>query len=208
MADPAKTGVITDTKEKWMNAEYTIKRIDKSHFADWVNATPIPSIQLPPQNPYLPKQLALISSNPEHTQDDPLLLASDKGFSIYYAQDTRYKVPEIAFLFSFKSPLINTSARAQVLSDIYVRALTEKLAADLSLASSAGLSARFYTDDLDLKMSLYGYNDKARLLLNKIFSSFKNVDPTKEEFEIYRTSLASDYDNASKELPVRQAMQQ
>ncbi|MES2121342.1 MAG: insulinase family protein, partial [Chlamydiota bacterium] len=31
---------------------------------------------------------------------------------------------------------------------------------------------------------------------------------TKEEFEIYRTSLASDYDNASKELPYRQAMEE
>jgi insulysin len=35
----------------------------------------------------------------------------------------------------------------------------------------------------------------------------KTIAPSKEEFEIYRTSIASDYDNASKELPVRQAMQ-
>ena len=57
-------------------------------------------------------------------------------------------------------------------------------------------------------MSLQGYNDKSPLLLSKVFSSFKTVAPTKEEFEIYRTSIASDYDNSSKELPVRQAMQQ
>ena len=76
------------------------------------------------------------------------------------------------------------------------------------MASSAGLNARFYTDEFDFKISLCGYNDKAPLLLNEIFSSLKNVAPSKEEFEIYRTSLASDYDNASKELPVRQAMEQ
>jgi insulysin len=57
-------------------------------------------------------------------------------------------------------------------------------------------------------VNLYGYNDKAALLLNQVFSSFKAVAPTKEEFEIYQTSLKSDYDNASKELPVKQAMQQ
>ncbi|MBS0605241.1 MAG: insulinase family protein [Verrucomicrobia bacterium] len=208
LADPAKTGVAMDTKEKWMNAEYSIKPVSRAHLAAWNDAAPIPAIQLPPQNPYLPKQLGLVSATAEHSQDNPLLLASDEGSAIYYAQDTRYKVPEIAFQFSFKSPLIENTAKSQVLSDLYVRALTEKLSADLSLASSAGLGTRFYTDDFALKLSLTGYNDKAPLLLNQIFSSFKSVSPTKEEFEIYRTSLASDYDNSSKELPVRQAMQQ
>jgi insulysin len=61
---------------------------------------------------------------------------------------------------------------------------------------------------MNLKMSIRGFNDKAPLLLNKIFSAIKSVNPSQEVFEIYRTSLASDYDNSSKELPVRQAMQQ
>ncbi len=208
LADPIKTGIPTDTKEKWMNAEYAIKPVARSHLAAWNGAAPIPAIQLPPPNPYLPKDLALVSSAQENTQDNPLLLSSDEGSCIYFAQDSRYKVPEDAFLFSFRSPLIENTAKSQALSDLYVRALSEKLSADLSLASSAGLSARFYMDDLKLKMSLCGYSDKAPLLLSRIFGSFKNVAPTKEEFEIYRTSIASDYDNSSKELPVRQAMQQ
>lgn len=208
LADPAKTGVLTDLKEKWMNAEYAIKSASREHLTLWEEATPIPSIQLPPKNPYLPKELTLVSSKPEPAQDSPFLLVSGEGCSVYHAQDTRYKVPEIAFQFSFKSPLIDTSAKSQVLTDLYVRALFEKLSADLSLASLAGLFTHFHTDDYALKMGLNGYHDKAPLLLAKIFSSFKNVSPTREEFEIYRTSLACDYDNASKELPVRQAMQQ
>jgi insulysin len=207
LADPAKIGIVTDIKEKWMNAEYTIKPISRSHIVAWNDASPIPALQLPPPNPYLPKQLALEAPQ-EHQQEQPLLLASDEGSQIYFSQDTRYKVPEIAFLFGFQSPLIDGSAKSQVLADLYLRALSEKLSADLSLASSAGLSTRFYTDDFKLKMSLCGYNDKAPLLLSQIFGSLKSVAPTKEEFEIYRTSIASDYDNSSKELPVRQAMQQ
>jgi insulysin len=207
LADPTKTGIATDTKEKWMNAEYSIKPAARVHLATWNNAVPNPAIQLPPPNPYLPKQLGLVASTQENTQDNPLLLVSDESSSIYYAQDSRYKVPEVAFLFSVQSPLIDNTAKSQTLSDLYVRALSEKLSTDLSLAASAGLAARFYTDDFKLKMNLTGYNDKAPLLLHQIFSSFKNVAPTKEEFEIYRTSLASDYDNSSKELPVRQAMQ-
>jgi insulysin len=208
LADPARTGIVTDTKEKWMNAEYSIKQVSRSRMTAWDDAIPNPAIQLPPQNSYLPKQLALDPTLSPEMAQDPVLLSSDEGCSIYYARDTRYKVPEIAFLFSFKSALIETSAKAEVLSELYLRALTEKLSAKLSLASSAGLATRFYTEDFALKVAMAGYNDKAPLLLHEIFSSFKSVAPSKEEFEIYRTSLASDYDNASKELPVRQAMQQ
>ncbi len=209
LADPSKTGIAMDTKEKWMNAEYAIKGIPHSRLVAWDNAALNPAILLPPRNPYLPSNLALNTASPkDHTQDNPLLLASDEGCSIYFAEDTRYKVPEIAFQFGFKSPLIDSTPKSQVLCDLYLRALSEKLSAQLSLAASAGLTTRFYTDDFEMKLSLYGYNDKAPLLVNEIFSAFKMVAPTKDEFEIYRTSLAADYDNASKELPVKQAMQQ
>lgn len=209
LADPSKTGIVMDTKEKWMNAEYTIKGIPHSRLVAWDNAAVNPTILLPPKNPYLPKNLNLIPvSTDEQPQDNPLLLASDDGCSIYFAEDTRYKVPEVAFIFSFKSPLIDSSARAQTLADLYLRALSEKLSAQLSLATNAGMTTHFNTDDFDVKISLCGYSDKAPLLLNEIFSSLKHVTPSKEEFEIYRTSLATDYDNASKELPVRQAMEQ
>lgn len=209
LADPAKTGIMTDQKEKWMNAEYTIRQVSRSRLAAWNHTEPSPAIQLPPKNPYLPKQLSLNAfTTSEIQKEEPILLFSDEGCNIYYTKDTRYKVPEIAFLFSFKSPLIENTPKSQALADLYVRALAEKLSSNLSLASNAGLNTRFYIEDFELKMTMNGFNDKAPLLLNEIFSSFKNVSPSKDEFEIYRASLSSDYDNASKELPVRQAMQQ
>ena len=208
LADPSKTGITMDIKEKWMNAEYAVKQVSRSRLSAWNHTDANPAIQLPPKNPYLPKHLVLNPSlASESSLEEPILLSSNEGCSIYYVKDTRYKVPEITFLFSFKSPAIKNNPKAQVLSDLYVRALIEKISSPLSLASNAGLIARFYIDDFEIKMSLSGFNDRASLLLNEIFSSFKNVTPSKEEFEIYRASLASDYDNSSKELPVRQAMQ-
>ena len=208
LADPTKTGVAMDTKEKWMNAEYSIKSISRSHLSAWNDAAPIPAIGLPPPNPYLPKQFELVATAQKNTQDNPLLLSSDEGSSIYYAQDSRYRVPEVSLFFGIQSPLLESNAKSQVLSDLYIRALSEKLSADLSLAASAGLSASLSSDEYQFNLRLSGYSDKAPLLLSKIFASFKEVLPSKEEFEIYRVSLASDYDNSSKELPLRQAMQQ
>jgi insulysin len=209
LANPAKTGIMMDQKEKWMHAEYTIKQVSRSRLTTWDHIELNPAILLPPQNPYLPKQLELESAHlSEPIKEEPILISSDEGCTVYYVKDTRYKVPEIAFLFSFKSPLLETAPRAQALADLYLRALTEKLSSTLSLASNAGLHARFFIDGFELKITISGFNDKAPLFLNEIFSAVKKVLPSKEEFEIYRTSLSSDYDNSSKELPIRQAMQQ
>ncbi len=207
LADPLKTKVATDKKEKWMQADYAIKPISKSHMLAWNEIQPSSAIELPLQNPYLPTQLELVSSSAS-VNAQPTLLASSEASSIYYAQDDRYKVPEVSCLFSFKSPLLTHTASSQVLSDLYSRAFVEKLSTSLSLASNAGLSLRLYSNELSLNLSLSGYSDKAPLLLNEAFSALTQVTPSKEEFEIYKISLSSDYDNASKELPVRQAMQQ
>ncbi len=206
LADPSKTGVLPDTKEKWMHAEYAIKEISSDRLTAWEEMQINPNIQLPQKNPYIPSQLALIPEVDDGaTTQTPLLLHSDPGSKVYFAQDTHYRVPEIGTIFSLKSPLINHSPKSQVLTDLYLRALNEKLTSCLFFAQNAGIATSFSSDDSSLKISLQGFSDKAPLLLVEIFEALKSVEPTSEQMEIYRTSLAADYSNASKELPVRQA---
>lgn len=207
LADPSKTGIPPEIKEKWMDAQYTIKEIAPARITAWNDAIPTPAIQLPSKNPYIPSSLALVPFSEESKKEQPTLISASDTCKIYYAQDTRYHVPEIAFLFTFKSPLLDNTPKSCALADLYVRAATEKLSSVLSMASSAGLSARMAADDYAIKLSISGYSNKAPLLLGKIFFSLKQTSPSKEEFEIYRQSIAADYDNASKELPVKQAME-
>lgn len=205
LADPSKTGVLPDTTEKWMSAQYAIKEISPSRMTAWSETQPSPKIQLPPKNPFVPTQLTLINKSQTEKDLHPQLLSQDAFGEIYYAEDTRYHVPEIASILTLKTPLIDNSAKSQVLTALYIRALKEKLSSTLFFARNAGISAGFSSSDIALKISLYGYSDKAPLLLTTIFGALKSVAPSLEQFEIYRTSLAADYDNASKELPVRQA---
>ena len=166
-------------------------------------------IQLPEPNPYIPTHLALVPlQTPVHDVTNPLLLQSDDSGKIYYVQDTRYKVPEVALLYTFKSPLIDNSAKSQASLLLYTRALTEQLSSTLSSASKAGLDTTIQPDKLSLKLLIQGFSEMAPSLTTHIFKKLKEVKCTKEEFEIYRISLAEDYENASKELPVKQAMNQ
>lgn len=203
IADSKKTGVIPDKKERWMDAAYAIKDIPSTRLTAWNDAKPHADIQLPQANPFLPEHLALVALT--GSASTPLLLHEDKSAQVYFAQDHEYLVPEIATVMTFKSPLINASAESQVLIDLYLRAFSEQLSSTLSFARRAHLRTQFSSDNLSLQLLVCGFSDKAPLLLQTLFETLPKVKPTAEQFEIYRASLASDYDNASKELPLVQA---
>ncbi len=209
LADPSKTGVLPDTREKWMNAEYTIREIPSKRLMAWQQAQPRAEIQLPPTNPYIPKNLALAPpTTSAHDEHSPLLLADAEGCCIYYAQDARYNVPEVSLFFTFKSPLVDNSAKSQVLTDLYLYALTQNLSPTLSAATNAGLRSSGSVQRMGIQLTITGYNDKAPVLASSIFHALKSNVCAPDEFEIYRTSLQESYANASKELPVRQALEQ
>jgi insulysin len=205
--DPEKIGIRSDRKEKWMGAEYTIKEIPQEKLTAWAKVKPNPRISLPSPNPFLP-DISTISLEQKVDESPvvPSLLADDSWGKVYYATDKRYLVPEIYASFALKTPHLDGTAKAAVLSDLYIRALQEKLSSTIWFAQTAGLHPHFDMKDLKFTISLSGYVFKAPLLLKEIFGGLKSVQPTREHFELYKQSLLSDYDNHAKELPLRQAL--
>ena len=209
MADPGKTGIVPNKKERWMQAEYTIKKIAPSFLTTFSTVKSNSIITLPKANPYLPENVTLLPlETPLHDTTAPLLLRKNDTGIAYFAQDTRYKVPQAVFSYTFKSPLMDYSAKTHVLLDLYAHALCEKLSAPCSMAATAGLKTKIYTDKLSLKLVIEGFNDKAAPLLHTIFSALTTSLCSSEEFEIYKTALTDTYRNQAKELPVLQAIKQ
>ena len=75
----------------------------------------------------------------------------------------------------------------------------------LFYASAASLETKIYSDNLTLKYNISGYSEKAPLLLNSILNEIKDIKITKEEFDLYSTSLKSSYLNIGQAIPILQA---
>ncbi|HEX2579029.1 MAG TPA: insulinase family protein [Rhabdochlamydiaceae bacterium] len=204
--DPKLTGVLPTIQEKWMNAAYTIKDIPASHLTAWASAKPHANIDIPLANPFLPQSLALIPA-PEALPNQPSLIASEEFGKMYFVQDQKYLVPETTALISLLTPQQDGSAKARAFFDLYARALSEKLNSPLFYANQAGLTVNFSQNKFNFGISVSGYSEKIQLFLKTIFQSLQDVSPTASEFDIYKQSLLSSYDNGSKELPVRQSVQ-
>jgi len=189
-----------------MNASYAIKEIPASTLTAWASAKPHSHIDIPSANPYLPESLALIRA-PENLPVHPALVVQEDFGKMYFKHDQKYHVPETAALISLKTPQQDGSAQARVLFDLYTRALTEKLCSPLFYAQQAGLGVNFSQNQFNYGIYVSGYSEKTPLFLKTIFQSLQEVSPTAAEFDIYKQSLLSTYDNASKELPVRQSVQ-
>ena len=207
MADPSKTLVPPTKEEKWMGAEYAIKQTPQKQLLAWSTATINPQIGLPPPNLYIPKNLELIHSTPSQQPVTPVLLEDNADAKIFYSDDQKYLVPEITYLFRLKSPHLDGSAKSKALSGLYLKALDDHLFPVTSAAEIAGAKIGFKQDNFSLAVAIHGYNDQSGRLTEEIFSGIKKMRPTKEQFELYKQSLLSAYDNSSKELPVSQSLE-
>ncbi|MBS0648732.1 MAG: insulinase family protein [Verrucomicrobia bacterium] len=205
-ADPKLTGVATNKKEKWMDASYTLKEASSSQLVAWADAKTHSHIDIPSPNPYLPESIALIPAS-QNLPANPTLLAQEELGKLYFKQDQKYLVPETTALISLKTPQMDGSAKSRALFDLYNRALSEKLCSPLFYAAQAGLALNFSQQEFNFGIYASGYSEKIPLLLKTAFQSLQDISPTAAEFDIYKQSLLSDYDNASKELPIRQSAQ-
>ncbi len=207
IADPAKLQVETNQREKWMGAEYAIHPLSQKRMNQLTNASVNPQIGLPPPNPFIPKNLELIHTSPSEKQVVPVLLQDNNQGKMFFAEDQKYLTPEIAHLLRIKSPLIDGSAKAQSLTDLYLKAINDQLFPLISAAEAAGAQIVLRPDRFSLAVAINGYSDGSDKILEEILGNLKKAHPSKEQFNLYKESLASAYENSEKELLFIQVQQ-
>ncbi|MBS0626605.1 MAG: insulinase family protein, partial [Verrucomicrobia bacterium] len=207
LADPDKLGITLQNTEKWMKVPYTLEEITPTKLLAWKKQAPNPSIQIPPLNPFLPDSLALLTST--ETKNSPFItpiqLANNKKSSFYFAQDTQYLLPESTYIFNIKTKALDGSAKAKVLADLLCKTLYDQLSSTIFFADHAGLSCKLFPNKFNFSIHVSGYSEKASKLTEKIFESLKEVSCSKEDFSLYKDSLASSYANESAVIPLKQA---
>ena len=208
IASPELTGIHPDKKETWTGTEYTVRKLSPETLTAWNSLPSHSKIALPLQNHFIPNNLKLVTSDGEfHVTPRPKKLVDNSQGTLYFWEDSQYSVPEISWIIDFHTPLIDGTARTAVLFNLFCYTLDEKLAPTLSFAEPASLSMGCYPNDMKFSVQLSGYSEKAPLLLKEVMRGLKDCKMTKEEFDLYCTSLKSSYANVSKAMPILQAQE-
>ena len=191
MADPNEIGVVLDRKEQWMQVEYKLVPIDPKCLQEYNDVSVHPEITLPEVNPYL-----------QDVQDNPILICQDEGSEVYFKR-TYSSANGLAF--KFKSPLLDQTPKSGVLAELWLRALKDLLADDLSFAYDAGISMNTDLNPLYFYFDVIGSNEKVLLFTKKILQAVKRISISEEKFQAYVSDLSTQYKNSSKELALFQA---
>ncbi len=207
IADPEKTKIPMTNKEKWMGAEYAIQAPSQQELLAWNNASINPQIGLPPPNQFIPKNLELVHKTASDEVIVPVLLQDNNHGKVFFAEDTHYLVPEISHVFRIKSPLLDGSARSKALADLYIKAIYDELFPLISTADAADSKISIRQDQLSLTIAINGYSDNSDKLTEEFMGGIRKIRPSKEQFNLYKESLLSSYENGDKELLFLQSMQ-
>lgn len=202
LAPAEKMKVELTKKERWMGVEYTIQPIPQKWISSWSNAKPHPEISLAEPNPFLPTQFQIFSE--KDFGSVPISMTNSEFGVAYYARCPEYQTAEVDIHLHILSPVLQPTAESQVLASIYLDHLTDLLNPILKVAASAHLNASFELDRSRIYLNLFGFSEKAPLLLQEILRQMPLDPPTPEQFAIYYDRHQKAYANAEKELAYKQ----
>lgn len=201
IASPEITKVQTEKTEKWLHAEYAIRKIPDAWMKKWEMASPSKMVSTPPPNPYIPKELSL----KEGEEKDPELVYDGPLGKAYYVREPNFGSLQVQYTLHIFSEAIVKGPKGSVLASLYIDHITDLLQPTLMAAHSAGIDVTFDFRKSALYINLCGFSEKAPLLLAEILKNLSLSPPTKERFALYIERHEKAYFNGQKELAAYQA---
>lgn len=208
IAPTAKTKVTFDKKEKWMEVPYAIQTIPEATMKEWVGAKANPAITLPKVNPFIPKDLQLITTNEKKDAIIPTAKVVDKSDrGLFYAvEDARFLVPKVSMTFELLTPEVNAGDSTKVvLADLYVKALTEAFSPYSYPAQMAGFDYVVKRENNGIRLTIQGYSDTANTLLDTLLKVVSDGSLSTNKFGVYKETLLREYMNSGMDKPWMQA---
>jgi insulysin len=192
--------------EKWTGAQYGVVKIDRTLLQSWSETPPLEVAVYPEQNPFIPSNLELTTTKrEEETPPVPTLLLDNPYGKIYYWEDGQYLIPEVSWVFGFKSPLLDQSPKHIALLSLFRKCFDDHMSSTNDYADAANLNSSLGSSHYQMVVSINGLSEKAPVLLDEVLTGLKNCHWTQEEFDLQRSLMVASYENFYKSSPLNQA---
>ena len=194
-----------EKRERYYGVEYAYKKVDPAE----LNATirriaSEANLSLPAPNPYIPKKLDL--KQPEKTGRLPRALLKEPGFSLWHATDTSFGVPRASVQLLLRSATASRSPKEAVAQDLWVLLIDADLERMKQQAYRAGLGYGLQSKREGVLLSIYGYDEKIPLLLQRVMERMARLPVDARRFALGKGQLGQQLENEGRDLPFRQVL--
>ncbi len=212
--------VATDRVTDMYQTPYRVEKLTPALAA--VEPDLVAELALPEKNPFIPRRLELkavansIDTNTadKNTNDKtvpvalPRQLIASTGFRAYFKQDDQFSVPRGNLFLRVKSPAAAQSADTAALTELYVRMVNDSLNEFAYPALLAGLQFSVDANTRGLDIRVGGYNDKQKVLLERILGVITDPDFNAERFANLQQEVIRQWRNISKQPPYQQLLRE
>jgi len=186
----------------WYQVPYHLEKIAASKITKWQQPQVFQSLCLPPKNTYIIGKPEVYKNN--GTTTNPKVIEQTDGLTIWYKQDTIFKVPKGYTYISIDSPhsiaSIENIAMTRLLVDLYSDTLIE----ENYDAELAGIHYHLYAHQGGVTLQLSGISEKQGDLLAKLLASLKGHQLDEDHFELLKQQLITHWKNADTSKSISQ----
>lgn len=199
-----------DSKEKWYGTEYKVGKIPEDFMADIREAldttpeTRLSDLHMPHKNEFVPTRLSVEKKEVSEPAKTPKLIRHDDHVRLWFKKDDRFWVPKGTVHITLRNPLAWATPANLVKSKLYCELVKDALVEYSYDAELAGLDYHLSASVFGLDVSVGGYNDKMAVLLEKVFTSMRDLVVNPNRFHIIKERLSRGYRNAEYQQPFYQ----
>ncbi|KAG5354057.1 hypothetical protein C0989_009755 [Termitomyces sp. Mn162] len=200
MATAAEHAKITSTdviweKEPWYGTSYRVERFDEQFINKAEAPNAISELFLPGPNEFIPTDLQVDRRIVTEPLKRPHLIRETPLSTLWHKKDDHFFVPKAHVVIDIRSPVVNETARAAVMTKLYADVVNDSLTEYSYAADLAGLSYNFMSHTNGLYISIHGYNDKLSMLVRKILETMKGLSVDPQRFDIIKEQNQREWRN-------------
>ncbi|KAL6856029.1 hypothetical protein ACP4OV_018831 [Aristida adscensionis] len=194
----------TNLTEPWYGTSYSVEAVLPSVIQKWVEKAPEEDLHLPKHNIFIPSDLSL--KNVEEKINFPSMLRKTQFSRLWYKPDTMFFTPKAYVKMDFHCPLSHNSPESSVLTDLFTRLLMDYLNDYAYDAQVAGLYYAVNPNDTGFQVTMVGYNDKMRTLLETVIGKISDFEVKSDRFSVMKETMTKDYENFKFRQPYQQVL--
>ncbi|MDA7726351.1 insulinase family protein [Pseudomonadales bacterium] len=182
-------GVPTDLTEDQFGVRYSLQAFSDAQLAAFNSPDEIAALSLPAANKYVP-------SNVDQLADAPVKVIDEAGLKLYYAQDNAFERPQVSYQIRLRQTKDMGELKNVVLRAYYVSVLNEIINEQTYTASVAGLNLNVGAGSEGITLSVSGYSQSAKSLVDDVLKQMRMVELPKARFEAIKERKLRALENA------------
>ncbi|XP_012215276.2 insulin-degrading enzyme isoform X1 [Linepithema humile] len=196
---------IANETESWYGTKYKKEKIPADIISMWENVSDNPDLQLPSKNEFIATKFD-IKSNETNVEKFPIIIEDTPYVRLWYKKDDEFLVPRARMIFDFVSPLAYMDPISCNLNNMFVQLFRDSLNEYAYAADLAGLQWELSNSKYGIILAIGGYDEKQRVLLEKIMDRMVNFKIDPKRFEILKENYIRSLKNFVAEQPYQHAV--